>query len=86
MINQVKMATRVTTNAYDQELLMLIASGIQDLKSNTGCQFSADATISTSGVVTDYNVTDPMVQVALCTYVRLHFGQPSDFDKLNASY
>ena len=72
MLEIVKLAMRLTTNAYDSEIESLIGAACGDL-----------------GIV-DVTVTDqtedPLLQRAIVTYCRLHFGTPEDYDKLKASY
>lgn len=73
MLNKVKLALRLTTNVYDTELSLLISAALQDLRL-VGVKEYTEQTIP------------PIVQLAVITYVRLHFGQPDDFDKLEKSY
>lgn len=84
MLDRVKLALRITTNAYDAELLDLIAAGIADVK-HAGPVFAVTETTSGSAV-TDYTISDPLARTAVVTYVRAHFGSPSDYDKLKACY
>lgn len=74
MIDKVKLALRITTNAYDSEIADLIQAGLADL----------GITDISPSVLTDD--PPPLVQRAVTTYVRLHFGQPDDFDRLKKSY
>lgn len=69
-INSVKMALRISTNAFDSEIYDLIEAGKADL--------------NIPGINAD--VTKPLVKRALVTYCRLNFGQPDDYDRLKASY
>lgn len=71
MLAKVKKALRMVTDAYDDELLDLIESGLADL--------------GVAGV-TNNNTTDPLVRRAVITYVQCNFGQPDDYDKLKAAY
>lgn len=86
MIQQVKTALRMSKNNsfYDEELLGLIKAGVEDLKV-VGATFRVD-TISSSGVVVDYNITDPLVARAVTTYCRVNFGSPDDYDRMKTSY
>lgn len=70
-INAVKLAMRLTTSAYDNEIGSLIDAALADL-----------------GITDIYNTnpSSPLVFRAVATYCRLHFGTPSDYDKLKASY
>lgn len=70
MIDKVKMALRLTTDAFDSEIMDLIAAALADL--------------GLVGITADE--TDALMVRAVVTYCRLHFGSPSDFDKLKAAY
>lgn len=70
LIDDCKMALRVTTNAYDAEITNYIEAAKLDL--------------GIAGVETA--VADNLVNTAVMTYVRMHFGAPSNYDKLKASY
>ena len=70
-LTAVKMALRVSTDAFDSEILTLIDAAIKDM--------------GLAGVDND-DVTDALVLRAVCTYCRLNFGQPDDYDRLKASY
>lgn len=67
----VKMALRVTTNAYDTELNGLIKAALLDM--------------GIAGVTNDDD-TDDIILRAIITYCRLNFGKPDDYDRLKASY
>ena len=67
----VRLALRVTTNAFDNEILGLINASLYDLER--------------AGVVNE-DTSDPLVRQAVITYCRLHFGQPDDYDRLKKSY
>ena len=67
----VKMASRVTTNAYDTELNRLINAALLDM--------------GIAGVTNDDD-TDDIILRAIITYCRLNFGKPDDYDRLKASY
>lgn len=71
ILNAVKMALRVTTDAFDPELQDLIDAAVLDLK--------------IAGVTND-DTTNALVRRAIVTYCRLHFGEPEDFDRLKKSY
>ena len=72
MLEAVKLAMRpaIKTNAYDSEILDLI--------------FAAKADLARVGVSGDES--DPLIRQAIKTYCRLHFGNPEDPEKLQASY
>ena len=71
-LNAVKMALRVTTDAFDSEITELINAALLDL--------------GIAGVVKNNDVDDALVLMAVKTYCRLHFGEPEDFDRLKAAY
>lgn len=72
MLSAVKLAMRIVTNAYDNEITRLIEAACADL-----------GVVGVSAVST---TTDPLLTQAIITYCRLHFGTPDDYDKLKASY
>ena len=67
----VKLALRITTDAYDSELTDLINAALLDM--------------GVAGVTNDDD-TDKLILRAIITYCRLNFGQPDDYDRLKASY
>lgn len=67
----VKLALRVTTNAFDDEINGLIDAALLDM--------------GLAGVTND-SLSDALVLRAVVTYCRLNFGQPDDYDRLKASY
>lgn len=70
MLDKVKLALRITTDAFDSEITGLIAAAGADLKM-AGIKMPE---------------TDPFVQQAIITYCRAHFGEPDQYDRLKASY
>lgn len=73
MLNKVKLALRITTNAFDSEISDLILAAFSDLK--------------IAGVVPgDVEDSDPIVQKAVITYCKMNFGIPEDYDRLKRSY
>ena len=71
MLEKVKMALRITTDAFDDELTDLINSAKLDL--------------GIAGVVVPETL-DAIVERAIITYCKIHFGEPDDYDRLKASY
>lgn len=71
MLKKVKLALRITTNAFDDELTDLIGAAQLDL--------------GIAGVVIPAEI-DSIVTRAIITYCKLHFGEPSEYDRLKASY
>ena len=76
LLDKVKMACRVTTTAYDEELSDLICAGIRDV----------GITDVREELLQNVNQLPPLVQRAVITYCRLNFGQPDDYDRLKRSY
>lgn len=71
MLAKVKLALRISTNAYDTELTDLIESAKLDL--------------GIAGVVVPQTV-DALVTKAIITYCKMSFGLPEDYDRLKRSY
>ena len=84
MLARVKLAKRIQTTVFDEELLDLIAAAIADIQ-HAGIRF-AFYTVKSNGVVTDYTITDPLISRAVVTYCVMNFGSPDDYDRLKASY
>lgn len=77
MFDKVKLALRITTNAFDNEITDLINAAVLDL--------------GIAGVLEDVatvDSTNALIIRAVTTYCKLHFGNPSekDYDRLKASY
>ena len=75
MLSDVKMSMRITTNALDSELNILINAALADLGI---CGVEGDTVNNAS--------TDPLVIRAVTTYCRANFGQPDDYERMKASY
>lgn len=71
MLEQVKIALRITTTVYDSELMYLIEAAKLDL--------------GIAGVVVPEEL-DALVQKAVTTYCKMSFGIPEDYDRLKRSY
>jgi hypothetical protein len=74
LLSYVKLALRITTNAFDDEIVTLIESARQDL--------------GIAGVVLPYGC-DAITRQAITTYCKLHFGTLStdyEYRNLKASY
>lgn len=71
MLTAAKMALRITTDAFDTEVVNLLNAALLDL--------------GVAGVVVPAEV-NALVQQACITYVRINFGQPDDYDRLKKSY
>ena len=73
MLEKVKLALRITTDAFNQEIEDLIAAARLDL--------------GIAGVSGE--IEDPLICRAVTTYCKLHFGEPDRvewYDRLKASY
>lgn len=71
MIEAVKLAMGITTDAYDEEIQSLIDAALLDL--------------GVAGV--DNTLTsDKMIQRAVITYCRMMFHSPADFEHLRWAY
>lgn len=74
MLEKVKLALRIVTDAFDDELNELIQAAVIDL--------------GIAGVDSETGI-DPIVARAIITYCKIHFGEPDRvemFDRLKASY
>lgn len=73
MLDRVKTALRITTDAYDDEINALIEAAKLDM--------------GVAGVEIPC-VINPLVERAIITYCRVHFGDLDDgtFDRLKAAY
>lgn len=71
ILTAVRMALRIMTTAFDEELNDLINAALIDLRQ--------------AGIV-NQDVDDPMIRRAVITFCRLNFGQPDDYDRLKRSY
>lgn len=71
ILDDARMALRVTSTAYNDEITRLINAAKGDL--------------GIAGVVLPATL-DELSETAILTYVRMHFGSPADYDKMKASY
>ena len=70
MLEKVKLALRIKTTAFDEEIQGLIVAALADL--------------GIAGVIAAED--DPLVTRAVVTYCKVDFGGPSDPGRLQASY
>ena len=75
MLSRVKLALRITTNAFNDEITGLISAALKDLG-----LVGIEESLLVDGT------TDELIITAVITYVKLHFGEPSDPDRLKKSY
>lgn len=71
LLSEVKIALRISTTAFDVEILGLIAAAKLDL--------------GVAGVKLPEEI-DALVRLAIITYCKMNFGQPDDYDRLKRSY
>lgn len=71
LIDNCRMALRITTTAYDTEITEYIESAKRDL--------------GIAGVVAT-TTPDELVSKAIMTYVKMSFGNPDNYDRLKESY
>lgn len=87
MLSEARTALRITTTAYDTELASLLSAAARDLET-AGVLVPGAVDITFSGTTaTDLStIEDTLVQRAMITYVRMHFGTPPDYDQLVQAY
>ena len=95
MLTECRQALRITTEAYDGELCSLMDAGARDL-AIAGVVLpgtvSFELVSETVGQETrtywqdNSTLEDSLCIRAVFTYVRMHFGSPSDFERLKESY
>ena len=71
MIEQAKIARRLTEPDFDEEVIRLLKAAIADL--------------GVAGVVVPEEYDELITQAAI-TYFLAHFGQPDNYEQLKASY
>lgn len=87
MLNEAKLAMRITASAYDAEIAGLLKAAANDLTAAGVRLPGSVAFTETYGSIQDNStLKDPLVQRALITYARMYFGSPDDFDRLREAY
>lgn len=71
MLDRVKMALRITSNTFNDELNGLIASAQLDL-GIAGVELPAEL--------------DEICKTAIITYCKMNFGNPDNYDRLKKAY
>jgi hypothetical protein len=71
LLNKAKLAARITTSAFDDQISDLLEAAVLDLG------------VAGVEVPEQYG---PLVNQAAITYFLMHFGQPDEYDRLKASY
>lgn len=73
MLEKVKLALRIKSQAFDSEIEDLIAAALADL--------------GLAGVTAAQELeADPLITRAVVTYCRTNFGEPEDYDRMKKSY
>ena len=72
-LDKVKVAMRIVTDDFDDELTDLISAGLADL--------------GIAGVNGEQAVIgNVLVRQAVITYCKMHFGEPDEYERLKTSY
>lgn len=73
MLEKVKLALRIKSQAFDSEIEDLIAAALADL--------------GLAGVTDAQELeADPLITRAVVTYCRVNFGEPEDYERMKKSY
>ena len=72
LLDKVKLALRIKTDAFDDELNELILAAATDL--------------GIAGVLVKSENPEPILSRAIITYCKMSFGLPDDYDRLKRSY
>lgn len=73
MLDKVKLALRIKSQAFDSEIEDLIAAALADL--------------GLAGVTAAQELeADPLITRAVVTYCRVNFGEPDDYERMKKSY
>lgn len=70
----VKTALRISTDAFDDEINALIESAKIDL---------THAGVSSTKASDD---SDPLTRLSIIQFCKMNFGEPTDYDRIKASY
>ena len=71
MLEKVKLALRIKTDAFNSEITALINAAKLDL-GIAGVELPAEL--------------DAICELAITTFCKMHFGEPGDYDRLKRSY
>jgi hypothetical protein len=77
ILSRVKTALRISSNSFDGELNDLIEACKLDL---------GIAGVDNSDIVAEVNPSDKLIILAIITFCKMNFGEPSESDKLSNSY
>ena len=73
MLEKVKLALRITTDAFDDEINSLIEAAFLDM----------GITDISAHVL---EMPDALISLAVTTYCKMHFGEPDEYERLKRSY
>lgn len=76
LLSSAKLRLRKHKNAFDSEITDLIETAAADLLARNAIQESQ----------LEGETIDPLIKMAILTYVKAHFGEPDDPEKLKADY
>jgi len=87
MLNECKLALRITATVYDGELCSLMDAAAKDL-TTAGVVLPGTVSFQTTnqGISDTSTLTDALCQRAIFTYVRMMFGSPDDYERLREAY
>ena len=71
LLAKVKVALRIVTADFDDEIMDLIEAALLDL--------------NIAGV-SEMDTGDPLILRAVITFCKAHFGEPDEYDRLKKSY
>ena len=71
MLEKVRLALRITTTTFEEEIKDLIAAALADL--------------GIAGVSNE-DESDPLIIRAVVTYCKANFGEADEYERLKASY
>lgn len=85
LLDQTKTALRLKTDNEDviDEINALILTALADLSETAGVDTGL---IGPESVIDTTDTREVMIAQAVKTYVRCHFGEPDDYDRLKKSY
>ena len=90
LLARTRLALRITTTAYDSELASLLLAAAEDLRvvgiPVDGVRLTVAMNNNALTVTDNSTIRDELLIRALITYVRAHFGSPSDYEQLKRAY
>lgn len=87
MLNEAKLAMRISTDAYDGEIAGLLDAGARDLEiAGVVLPGTVSFEMTNEGIQDNSTLTDALCQRAIITYARIHFGSPDDYERLREAY